>query len=91
MAASAHTTVGAPAKLTGQAQPVCQLTKQRRADVTTDAHAIGHDFEPASWVGSLHPQGDPPGRWMRPSDSRILPGWEGPLLPGTSLPIAHAK
>jgi hypothetical protein len=46
MAANAHTTVGAPAKLTGQAQPVCQLTKQRCADVATDALAIGDDFEP---------------------------------------------
>jgi hypothetical protein len=91
MAASAHTTVGAPVKLTGQAQPVCQLTKQRRADVTTDAHAIGHDFEPASWVGSLHPQGDPPGRWIRPSDSRILLVGRVPCYPAPSLPIAHAK
>ena len=54
MAASAHTTVGAPAKLTGQAQPVCQLTKQRGPDMAADALAVGDDVEPWTGVGSLH-------------------------------------
>ena len=64
--ATAQPGVGAAAKLDGQAQPVCQLTKQRCPDVATDALAVGDDFEPGTRVGSLHPQGDPPGRWLRP-------------------------
>jgi hypothetical protein len=91
MSAGAHAEVGAAAKFAGQAQPVCQLTKQCCPDVAADALAIGDDFEPGTGVGSLHLQGDPPGRWLRPSDSRILPGREGPLLPGTSLLSDHAK
>jgi hypothetical protein len=63
--ASANTTVGAAAKLTGQAQPVRRLTKQRRADTAADALAIGDDLESGTGVGSLHRQGDPPGRWLR--------------------------
>lgn len=91
MGASAQAEVGAAAKLDGQPQPVGQLSQQRRADMAADALAVGDDFEPGTGVGSLHLQGDPPGRGMGPSDSRILPGREGPLLPGSSLLSAHAK
>jgi hypothetical protein len=59
--AGTNTTVGTAAKLTGQTQPVRQLTKQCRADVATDPLAIGDDFESGTGVGSLHRQGDPPG------------------------------
>jgi hypothetical protein len=89
--ASTHAEVGAAAKLTGQSQPVGQLPKQRCTDVAADALAVGDDFESGTGVGSLHRQGDPPGGWLRPSDSRILPGREGPLLPGSSVLSPHAK
>jgi DNA-binding transcriptional MerR regulator len=36
-------------------------------------------------------QGGPPGLVVATSDSRILPGQEGPLLPGSSLLSTHAK
>lgn len=69
ISASAHADIGAPAKLAGQPQPVRQLTKQRRPDMATDALAVGDHFEAGTRVGSLHLQGDPPGRWFRPSDA----------------------
>ena len=83
--------VGAPAKLTGQAQPVGQLSQQHHPGVAADAVGVGGDFESGAGVGSLHRQGDPPGWGMGPSSSRILPAREGPLLPDASLLSAHAK
>jgi hypothetical protein len=83
--------VGAAAKLAGQAQPVGQLGQQHHPGMAADAVGVSSDFESGTGVGSLHRQGDPPGWGMGPSSSRILPGREGPPLPGTNQLSAHAK
>jgi hypothetical protein len=84
-------TVGAAAKLAGQAQPVGQLGQQHHPGVATDAVGVGGDFESGAGVGSLHRQGDPPCWGMGPSSSRILPGREGSLLSDASSLSVHAK
>jgi hypothetical protein len=84
-------TVGAAAKLAGQAEPVGQLGQQHHPGVATDAVGVGGDFESGAGIGSLHRQGDPPCQGMGPSSSRILPGREGSLLSDASSLSAHAK
>jgi hypothetical protein len=46
-----------PAQRPGQPKPVGQLPQQRRAGMPDHPGAVGGDFEAASRVGSLHPQG----------------------------------
>jgi hypothetical protein len=68
-----------PAKRGGQPDAVGQLAQQRRAGVPDHAVPVGGDVEAAGRVGSLHPQGALLEPGLRPSDSRILPAWEGSL------------
>jgi hypothetical protein len=68
-----------PAKRGGQPEAVGQLAQQRRAGVADHAGSVGGDFEAGRRVGSLHPQGALLEPGLRPSDSRILPAWEGSL------------
>jgi hypothetical protein len=55
-------TVGAAAKLAGQPEPVGQLGQQHHPGMAADAVRVGGGFESRAGVGSLHRQGDPPGR-----------------------------
>jgi hypothetical protein len=61
-AGAGKATVGAAAKLAGQAQPVGQLGQQHHPGVAADTVRVGGGFEHGAGVGSLHRQGDPPGR-----------------------------
>ena len=75
-------TVGAAAKLAGQAEPVGQLGQQHHPGMVAQAVRVGGGFESGAGVGSLHRQGDPPGLGMWSSDNRIFPAREGLLRPG---------
>ena len=83
---------GPPAQRLGQSDPVGQLPQQRRTGMPDYPGAIGGDFEAGRAVGSLHPQGALLEPVMQPSDSRILPAYEGSLrYLGHLNPTPHEK
>src|SRR4029453_9283199 len=62
------------------------------SNVAADALAVGDDFESWTGVGSLHLQGDPPGRWCdrQAAASSLVGGVPCYLTPACSAPTRNS-